>query len=148
MRGGQDIPAGYFVRHARDLIDRRFAEPLDLAAMAEAAGFSRYHFSRLFRAAYGEPPGAYLTRRRVERAKDLLRATNLTVTEICHLVGFTSLGSFSATFTKLVGAPPTRYRNEHVPQGGPPIPGCFVMAWSRPPPSSAIQEKPEAGPRS
>jgi AraC-like DNA-binding protein len=144
--GGPDVPAVFFVRHARDLIDRHFAEPLDLAAMARAAGFSRYHFARAFRAAYGETPGAYLTRRRVERAKDLLRSTNLTVTEICHLVGFTSLGSFSATFAELVGAPPTRYRQEHSPEGGPPIPGCFVMAWNRPHPESAIQEKPDAKP--
>jgi AraC-like DNA-binding protein len=140
---GPVVPAVFHLRRARDLIDRHFAEPLDLDAMARAAGFSRYHFARTFRDAYGETPGAYLTRRRVERAQDLLRSANLTVTEICHLVGFHSLGSFSAKFSELVGVPPTEYRRLHVAESGlPPIPGCFLMAWSRPLPSSAIGEKP------
>lgn len=121
------------LRRARDLMDRHFAEPLDLDAMAREAGFSRYHFARTFRAAFGETPGAYLTRRRVERAKDLLTAANLTVTEVCLLVGFTSLGSFSARFSELVGMPPSAYRRTQVASGGPPmVPGCFVLAWSRP----------------
>jgi AraC-like DNA-binding protein len=141
------VPAVAHLRRARDLIDRGFAEPLDLDAMARAAGFSRYHFARAFRAAYGETPGAYLTRRRIERAQDLLRSANLTVTEICHLVGFSSLGSFSARFRELVGVPPTEYRRRHLARGGPPpIPGCFLMAWSRPLPTGAIAEKtPETG---
>jgi AraC-like DNA-binding protein len=127
------IPAVFHLRRARDLIDRHFAEPLDLDAMARAAGFSRYHFARGFRAAYGETPAAYLTRRRVERAKDLLRSANLTVTEICHLVGFGSLGSFSSRFSELVGSSPSAYRQAHRARGGPPpVPGCFLMAWSRP----------------
>jgi AraC-like DNA-binding protein len=127
------IPAVFHLRRARDLIDRHFAEPLDLDAMAQAAGFSRYHFARGFRAAYGETPAAYLTRRRVERAKDLLRSANLTVTEICHLVGFGSLGSFSSRFSELVGSSPSAYRQVHRARGGPPpVPGCFLMAWSRP----------------
>ncbi len=133
------------LRRARDLMDRHFAEMLDLDAMAREAGFSRYHFARTFRAAFGEPPGTYLTRRRVERAKDLLRSANLTVTEVCLLVGFTSLGSFSSRFTELVGMAPTAYRRAHAARGGPPpIPGCFLMAWSRPRSGSAIQEKPPA----
>lgn len=137
------VPAVAHLRRARDLIDRRFAEPLDLDTMARTAGFSRYHFARAFRAAYGEPPGAYLTRRRIERAQDLLRAANLTVTEVCHLVGFSSLGSFSARFSELVGVSPTEYRRRHVARGTrPPIPGCFLMAWSRPLPTGAIPEKP------
>ncbi|HEX2301054.1 MAG TPA: AraC family transcriptional regulator [Pseudonocardiaceae bacterium] len=130
-------------------MDRRFAEPLDLAAMAAAAGFSRYHFARAFRAAFGETPGNYLSRRRVERAKDLLRSANLTVTEVCLLVGFSSLGSFSSRFSELVGMSPTAYRRDQAARGGPPpIPGCFLMAWSRPGGGSAIQEKPPsaAGP--
>ena len=98
------------LRRARDLMDARYAEPLDLGAMAAAAGFSRYHFAREFRAAFGETPGGYLSRRRVERAKDLLASANLTVTEICLLVGFSSLGSFSRRFTGLVGCSPTEYR--------------------------------------
>jgi len=121
------------LRRARDLIDRHYAESLDLDAMAWAAGFSRYHFARSFRAAYGETPAAYLSRRRVERAMDLLRVANLTVTEICLLVGFSSLGSFSSRFTQLVGCAPSEYRRRQVAVGGPPrIPGCFVLAWSRP----------------
>lgn len=122
-------------------MDARYAEPLDLAAMAAAAGFSRYHFAREFRAAYGETPGGYLSRRRVERAKDLLASANLTVTEICMVVGFTSLSSFSRRFSELVGCSPAVFRKRMVDRGGPPpIPGCFVMAWSRPVP--AIADKP------
>jgi AraC-like DNA-binding protein len=142
------VPGVFHLRRARDLIDRHFAEPLDLGAMAREAGFSRYHFARAFRAAYGETPRAYLTRRRVERAQDLLRSANLTVTEICLLVGFSSLGSFSARFTALVGVPPSEYRRIHVASSGPPpIPGCFLMAWSRPLPGSAIAEKSARTPR-
>jgi AraC-like DNA-binding protein len=129
------VPVAVLVqlRLAKDLMDTRYAEPLDLTGMAGRAGFSRYHFARMFRRAYGETPGRYLSRRRVERAKDLLRSANLTVTEICHLVGFASLGSFSARFTELVGMSPTAYRSQHVATGGPPpVPGCFLMAWSRP----------------
>jgi AraC-like DNA-binding protein len=84
------------LRRARDLIDRDYAQPLDLDAMAGTAGYSRFHFARAFAAAYGETPRTYLTRRRIERAKTLLRTANLSVTEICSLVGFASLGSFSA----------------------------------------------------
>lgn len=121
------------LRRARDLIDRRFAEPLDLDVLAATAGFSRYHFARSFRVAFGETPAAYLTRRRIERAKQLLAGANLTVTEVCHLVGFQSLGSFSSRFSQLVGVPPSVYRQRAVERGGaPPVPGCFVMAWSRP----------------
>ena len=91
------------LRRARDHADRHYAEPLDLAALAEVAGLSKYHFHRLFAATYGRSPAAYLSERRIERAQDLLRATNLTVTEICHAVGFSSLGSFSSTFRRIVG---------------------------------------------
>jgi AraC-like DNA-binding protein len=130
------------LRRARDLMDARYAEPLDLNAMAAAAGFSRYHFARAFRAAFGETPGAYLSRRRVERAKDLLAWANLTVTEICMVVGFTSLGSFSRRFTELVGCSPSAYRRRMVARGGPPpVPGCYVMAWSRPVVPPAIPDK-------
>jgi AraC-like DNA-binding protein len=134
------------LRRARDLIDLRFSEPLDLGDLAAAAGFSRYHFARSFKDAFGETPGAYLSRRRVERAKDMLRSANLTVTEICMMVGFNSLGSFSSRFTELVGMSPSAYRRQQVVLGGPPaIPGCFLMAWSRPRPGgreTAIEEKP------
>jgi AraC-like DNA-binding protein len=119
------------LRAAKDLLDRAYAEPLDLDAMAARAGYSRFHFARTFRAAYGDTPRRYLTRRRVERATELLRTANLTVTEICHLVGFTSLGSFSVRFKELVGVSPTEYRERAVRASGrPPIPGCFVLMWS------------------
>jgi AraC-like DNA-binding protein len=116
--------------------------------MAAEAGYSKFHFARAFKDAYGESPGAYLTRRRVERAQDLLRSANLTVTEIRLLVGFSSLGSFSSRFTDLVGLSPSAYQRHHGSLGGPPpIPGCFLMDWNRPRPEatgSAISEKPDA----
>jgi transcriptional regulator GlxA family with amidase domain len=115
------------LRRARDLADRRFAEPLDLDALAGAAQVSRHHFARGFAATYGEPPMRYLTRRRVERAQDLLRSANLTITEVCMLVGFSSLGSFSSRFRELVGESPTEYRNRWAAQSGPHIPGCFLF---------------------
>jgi len=124
------------LRRALDLIDREYAEPLDLDAMAREAGYSRFHFARAFTAAYGETPRAYLTRRRIERAKTLLRTANLSVTEICLLVGFSSLGSFSARFRELVGRSPSEYRDDAVARTGvPPIPGCIVMMWTRPHPA-------------
>jgi AraC-like DNA-binding protein len=121
------------LRRAHDLIDRDYAEPLDLDAMAAEAGYSRSHFARAFASAYGETPRTYLTRRRIERAKTLLRSANLSVTEICLLVGFASLGSFSTRFHELVGRSPSEYRDDAVARGGvPPIPGCMVLMWTRP----------------
>ena len=129
------------LRAARDLIDRAYAEPLDLDRLARRAGCSRYHFLRAFAETYGQTPGRYLTYRRIERAKDLLRTANLTVTEICLLVGFSSLGSFSSRFSAIVGLSPSAYRAQAVRAGGPPpVPGCFVLMWSHP----AIPEKPPA----
>jgi AraC-like DNA-binding protein len=121
------------LRRARDLIDRDYAEPLNMDRIASEAGYTRSHFARSFTAAYGEPPSAYLTRRRLERAKALLRDANLTVTEVCMLVGFESLGSFSSTFTRMVGATPSAYRDrERAGAMTPPIPGCALMMWTRP----------------
>jgi AraC-like DNA-binding protein len=126
-------PSAAHLRAAKDLMDRGFARPLDLDTIAREAGYSRFHFARAFRDTYGETPHAYLTRRRIERAKDLLRSANLTVTEICDLVGFSSLGSFSSRFRELVGVSPSAYRRSVVARGGPPpIPGCFVLMWTRP----------------
>jgi AraC-like DNA-binding protein len=121
------------MRRARDLIDRDFADPLDLDALAREAGYSKFHFARTFALAYGETPRAYLTRRRIERAKTLLRTANLSVTEVCFLVGFASLGSFSALFRRLVGQSPSAYRATSLATGtAPPIPGCVVLMWTRP----------------
>lgn len=118
------------------MIDRAYADPLDLDALAREAGYSRFHFARAFRAAYGATPRAYLTQRRIERAKTLLRTANLSVTEVCFLVGFSSLGSFSARFRDLVGRSPSDYRDDAVERAGaPPIPGCVVLMWTRPQPA-------------
>jgi AraC-like DNA-binding protein len=130
VRGTERISS---LRNARDLMDRRFADDLDLSRMASEAGFSKFHFARAFKDTYGETPAHYLTRRRIERAKDLLRSANLTVTEVCMLVGFSSLGSFSSRFSELVGMSPSAFQRAAAARGGPPpIPGCFLMQWSRP----------------
>lgn len=108
-------------------MDRHFDEPLDLDRVASACGLSKYHLVRSFESAYDETPIRYLTRRRIERAQDLLRHANLTVTEICMVVGFSSVGSFSARFKEIVGETPTAYRDRWAAQGGPHIPGCYVF---------------------
>jgi AraC-like DNA-binding protein len=95
------------LRRARDLADRDFAQHLDLDALTRVANLSKFHLARAFAEAYGEAPRAYIIRRLIERAKDLLRTANLTITEICLLVGFESLGSFSSRFRELVGATPS-----------------------------------------
>ena len=115
------------LRQARDHVDRHYQQPLDLDQLAAVAGVSKVHFGRCFEATYGETPIRYLTRRRIERAQDLLRAANLTVTEVCMLVGFSSLGSFSSRFAQLVGESPTAYRDRWAAQGGPHIPGCYLF---------------------
>lgn len=114
---------------ARDVMDRSYAEPLDIAALASVALVSPAHFIRSFRAVFGETPHRYLQRRRVERAMFLLRTGDLSVTEICFEVGFSSLGTFSRTFSAVVGESPTAYRRR-----GPllPMPSCFMMRWARP----------------
>lgn len=115
------------LRRARDHIDLRYREPLDLDALARVAGVSKYHFVRTFEATYGETPIRYLTRRRIERAQDLLRSANLTITEVCMVVGFSSLGSFSSRFSSLVGETPTAYRDRWAKTGGPYVPGCYLF---------------------
>ncbi|MCQ0020462.1 helix-turn-helix transcriptional regulator [Actinomadura madurae] len=118
------------MRIARDAMDREWAGPLDIAAVAARAGYSRYHFVRLFSEVYGETPGAYLARRRIERAQDLLRTANLTVTEICVLVGFSSLGTFCTRFKQQTGMTPTEFRRTAGRPGASSIPGCFVLLWA------------------
>jgi AraC-like DNA-binding protein len=119
------------LRRARDLIDREYARPLDVAALARAALMSTAHFSRQFRATYGETPYAYLMTRRIERAKALLRRGDMSVTEVCSAVGCTSLGSFSARFTQLVGETPTAYRaRDHSELAT--VPGCIAKDLTRP----------------
>ena len=119
------------LRRARDLMDREYARPLDVPAMARAALMSPAHFSRQFRAAYGETPYGYLMTRRIERAKALLRRGDRSVTEVCIEVGCTSLGSFSARFTEVVGESPSAYRaRDH--RAGATVPACVAKAWTRP----------------
>ena len=121
-RGTRDLLV--HLRRARDHADRHYTEPLDLAQLAAIAGISKYHFQRLFRATYGHHAATYLTERRIERAQDLLRATNLTVTEVCHAVGFSSLGSFSSRFRELVGETPSEFQRRYA-DGAPRIPGLL-----------------------
>ena len=114
---------------ARDAMDRGYAEPLDVRAVAAVARLSEAHFIRSFRACFGETPHRYLQRRRVERAMFLLRETDRSITDVCFDVGFTSLGTFSRTFRDIVGEPPSAYRDGHAPIEAP---NCLQMAATRP----------------
>lgn len=114
---------------ARDAMDRAYAQPLDVPALARIAHVSEAHFTRTFRAVFGETPHRYLQRRRVERAMFLLRETDRSVTDICFEVGFGSPGTFSRTFRDIVGRSPRAYRKEAVAAA---VPTCFAMAWTRP----------------
>lgn len=118
------------LQRARELIDAQYARPLDLDELARAAHFSRYHFLRAFRRLFHATPHEYLTRKRIERAKELLAQSELTVTEICFEVGFESLGSFSALFHKIVGWSPSIYRARAWEMRKNPlkfIPNCYVI---------------------
>lgn len=118
------------LRRARDFMDRHFAEPLDVPTMAAAAAMSPAHFSRRFRAAYGETPYAYLMTRRIERAQALLRQ-GMSVTDACMAVGCTSLGSFSSRFTEVVGETPSQYRaRDHTALEA--VPPCVSKVATRP----------------
>jgi transcriptional regulator GlxA family with amidase domain len=119
------------LRRARDVMDRDYAQPLDVPALARVALMSPGHFSRTFRAAFGETPYNYLMTRRIERAKALLRRGDLTVTEVCMAVGCTSLGSFSSRFTELVGESPSAYR-ARAHDDGAAIPACVAKMYTRP----------------
>ncbi len=114
---------------ARDEMDRRYAEPLDVPTLAAIAHLSASQFGRVFRDVYGETPHRYLQRRRVERAMTLLRQTDRPVTDIAWDVGFASLGTFSRTFSNIVGCSPTGFRARHAPVA---VPSCFIAAWTRP----------------
>ena len=118
------------LRRVRDRIDREYAQPLDVDALARDAHMSAGHFSRRFRLAYGESPYSYLMTRRVERAMALLRRGDLSVTEVCFAVGCSSLGTFSTRFTELVGVPPSVYRRDAVATVG--IPSCVAKQVTRP----------------
>ena len=117
------------LRAGKDLLDRWFASPLAIPEVAARVGYSPHHFSRAFRRAYGQSPGRYLAQRRIERAQDLLRNSDLTVTEICMMVGFSSLGTFSATFKRAIGLAPTTYRQreQQVRDDRAVVPGCVLL---------------------
>jgi transcriptional regulator GlxA family with amidase domain len=131
---------------ARDLADARYSEPLDVDDLARAAGLSRAHFSREFRRAFGESPHAYLLTRRLERAAALLRTTDRSVAEICFAVGLRSVGSFTTSFTRTYGRPPTAYRDAFPPASAHAIiPTCVVRAFGRPQRSTFREDSHEAG---
>ena len=119
------------LRRVRDRIDREYARPLDVEALARGVNMSAGHLSRQFRLAYGEPPYSYLMTRRVERAMALLRRGDLSVTEVCFAVGCSSLGTFSTRFTELVGVPPSVYRSQAA-QAAAGIPPCVAKKVTRP----------------
>jgi AraC-like DNA-binding protein len=127
------VPPARHLLRAKDLADARYSEPLDVDDLARAAGLSRAHFSREFRRAYGESPHAYLLTRRLERAAALLRTTDRSVTEICFAVGLRSLGSFTSSFTRTYGVPPTAYRAAFPPASSRAlVPACVLRAYGRP----------------
>jgi AraC-like DNA-binding protein len=119
------------LRRVRDRIDREYAEPLDVDALARDAHMSSGHFSRQFRLAYGESPYGYLMTRRIERAMALLRRGDLSVTEVCFEVGCSSLGTFSSRFTELVGMPPSTYRREQA-DATAGMPACVAKQVTKP----------------
>lgn len=118
---------------ARDAMDLRFSEPLDVPSLARLVHASPAHFSRQFAATFGESPHRYLQRRRIERAMDLLRESDSSITDICFSVGFNSLGTFSRTFGEIVGSSPSSYgRRFRDDDGRLRVPACWAMAWTRP----------------
>ena len=127
------VPPERHLLRARDLVDARYAEPLDVAGLARTAGLSRAHFSREFKSAFGESPHAYLLTRRLERAAALLRSTDRPVVEICFAVGLRSVGSFTTSFTRAYGMTPTVYRTSFPPASRYAlIPSCVLRAHGRP----------------
>ena len=127
------VPPARHLLRAKDLADARYAEPLGVDELARAAGLSRAHFSREFRRAFGESPHAYLLTRRLERAAALLRTTDRSVADICFSVGLQSVGSFTTSFTRTFGVPPTTYRAQFPPASSHAlVPTCVWRAYSRP----------------
>ena len=127
------VPPERHLLRARDLVDARYAEPLDVADLARTAGLSRAHFSREFKSAFGESPHAYLLTRRLERAAALLRSTDRPVVEVCFAVGLRSVGSFTTSFTRAYGMTPTVYRTSFPPASRYAlIPSCVLRAHGRP----------------
>lgn len=127
------VPPARHLLRAKDLIDARYFEPLEVPVLARAACLSPAHFSREFRKVFGETPHQYLLFRRMERAASLLCTTDRTVAEICVTVGLQSVGSFTTSFTRTFGVTPTAYRAAHPPASSRArVPSCVLRAWSRP----------------
>ena len=126
------VPLSRHLLRVRDLIDRAYEERLDVAALARSASVSQAYFSRSFTSAFGETPHQYLMSRRMERAMALLRAGDLSVTEVCFAVGFSSLGSFSTQFRRFVGDSPSAYRQRDGHAELAKVPSCYVRMWTRP----------------
>jgi AraC-like DNA-binding protein len=138
-----DVSARHLLR-ARDLADARYDEPLDVEALARRAHASAAHFARCFKETFGETPHQYLLTRRVQRAQELLRLTDLSVREVCWAVGYQSLGSFSATFKRIVGMSPSAYRRQIRSQDAlARVPACIARAWLRAggPKSAGIEKR-------
>jgi AraC-like DNA-binding protein len=134
------VPPTRHLLRAKDLVDARYPDELDVPALARAAHLSQAHFSREFRRAFGESPHQYLLMRRMERAAALLRNTDRSVADICATVGLRSLGSFTTTFTRTFGVSPTAYRAAHPPAAQRArVPTCILLAWARP--QTAVFEK-------
>ncbi len=128
---GQHLRDLAILRRVRDRIDRDYAQPLDVEALARGVHMSAGHLSRQFKAAYGESPYSYLMTRRIERAMALLRRGDLSVTDVCFTVGCSSLGTFSTRFTELVGMPPSTYRERATGAAGG-LPSCVEKQVTRP----------------
>jgi AraC-like DNA-binding protein len=136
------VPASRYLLRAKDLIDARYRDPLDVPALAEAAFLSPAHFSREFRRAFGETPHQYLLTRRLERAAALLRTTDHGVADICFTVGLSSVGSFTTSFGRAYGMSPTVYRNTFPPATHRArIPTCIASAYARPQSSSFREDR-------
>ena len=133
------VPPARHLLRAKDLIDARYRERLDVEALAQASHLSPAHFSREFRRAFGEAPHGYLLTRRLERAAALLRHTDHSVADICMAVGLRSVGSFTTSFGRVYGLSPTAYRAAYPPADRVPVPGCVAQAWARRP-SSTFRE--------
>jgi AraC-like DNA-binding protein len=142
MGGVNVVPPARHLLRAKALADARYREPLGVDDMARAARLSRAHFSREFRRAFGEPPHQYLLTRRLQRAAELLVTTDWSVAEICFSVGLRSVGSFTTSFTRAYGSPPTAYRAAHPPASSRAIiPACIRRAYTRPLSSTFREDK-------